>query len=441
MAGLKPRVHWVSPLPPAQTDIAHYTRRILPDLANSCDLVLWTDALDWDRSLETYCEIRHLNPDRVQPRDFVAAGSGQGPDTVFVQIGNSWSFHAGFLRLIHRIPSVVVLHDLAIQELCIDAIRHRQFPRELYEMEMERWHGAQGADSAAHVLKGKRSAFDLSRNIPGFEVTLDRTLSVVVHTSAAYDAVTATGAVPTYLLDLPFRPSQTKPSTARASRGPLKFVQFGYIGHNRRLLEVLTALAPLRDELDFRFDIMGKVWDPHVVQTRIRELGLEDRVTIHGFVAEAELDARLAEAHLVFNLRYPTMGEASGSQLRIWNASAAAVVTDLGWYGTLGDDTVFKLPLEEEAEALQTLVRSLNAYRTIGARIGEAGRTRLEAVHAPLRYAKSIAHVAQQATMDAHDALLARQARGVLNLSVAERALQLRRLATRIAPADDKASS
>lgn len=440
MDGPKPRVHWVSPLPPAQTDIAHYTTRILPELANSCDLVLWTDAPDWDRSLETYCEIRHLDPDRVQPRDFAMAGSGQGPDTVFVQIGNSWSFHAGFLRLIHRIPSVVVLHDLAIQELCVDAIRNRQFPRVLYEMEMARWYGPQGADSAAHVLKGKRSAFDLSRDIPGFEVTLDRALSVVVHTSAAYDALAETGAVPTYLLDLPFRPSQIKPSAGRATRGPLKFVQFGYIGHNRRLLEVLRALAPLRDDVDFRFDIMGKVWDPHVVQTHIRELGLENRVTLHGFVAESELDARLAEAHLVFNLRYPTMGEASGSQLRIWNASAAAVVTDLGWYGTLGDTTVFKLPHEEEAEALQTLVRRLNADRTIGARIGKAGRTRLEALHAPLRYAKSIAHVARQATRDAHDALLARQSRDLLNRSVAARTLQRRRLVTRIIPADDQAA-
>ena len=33
----KPKVHWVSPIPNAQTDIAHYTHRILPELAEAPD--------------------------------------------------------------------------------------------------------------------------------------------------------------------------------------------------------------------------------------------------------------------------------------------------------------------------------------------------------------------------------------------------------------------
>ena len=110
---------------------------------------------------------------------------------------------------------------------------------------------------------------------------------------------------------------------------------------------------------------------------RLEETGLECRVEVHGFVPEPELDAKLAEAHLVFNLRYPTMGEASGSQLRIWNAAAAAVVTDLGWYGSLPDDTVFKIPLEGEITALQDLIRRINADRSLGAALGQAGRFRL----------------------------------------------------------------
>ena len=283
---VRPQVHWVSPLPPAQTDIAHYTNRILPELAAACDLVLWTDAPQWDKALELHCEVRHLDPDRVRPRDFANAGQGRGPEAVFVQIGNSWVFHSGLLRLIHRIPSIIVLHDLAIQELCFDAIHNRQFSRERYEAEMARWHGEHGMEQAAQVFAGKRKPFDLSHEIPGFEITLDRAVSVLAHTPAAYDAVSATGAVPTYLLDLPFRPSKTIPSASRATQGPLKFVQFGYIGPNRRLMEVLEALAPLRDEVDFRFDIMGKVWNHGLVRDRIRSLGLEGHVEIHGFVPE-----------------------------------------------------------------------------------------------------------------------------------------------------------
>ena len=113
----KPRVHWVSPLPPAQTDIAHYTWRILPELAEATDLIIWTDAQDWDRALHHIAPVRHLDPDGITPRDFALAGRrgggpGAGPEAVFVNIGNAWPFHAGFLRMIQRIPSIVVLHEV-----------------------------------------------------------------------------------------------------------------------------------------------------------------------------------------------------------------------------------------------------------------------------------------------------------------------------------------
>lgn len=410
----KPRVHWVSPLPAAQTDIAHYTRRILPELAAATELTLWTDATTWDHSLEQYCLVRRLDPDRITPGDFAKAGRGPGPDAIFVHIGNSWVFHSGFLRLVRRIPSIIVLHDIAIQECSFDAIHNGRFDRAVYENEMLRWYGAEGQVAAQRVFDGKLRPGALAHEFPGFEITLDRAASVVAHTGPGFQAVADRAMVPAYQLDLPFRPSAELTSATRSETGPLRFVQFGYIGPNRRLEEVLNALAPLREEVDFRFEIMGDVWDTDHIRRRIRALGLEERVQLNGFVPEAELDAKLAQAHLVFNLRYPTMGEASGSQLRIWNASAAAVVTDLGWYGDLPEDTVFKIPLEEEAEALQTLIRQINDDRGIAQQVGAAGRKRLESHHPPALYAQGIAHVAQQFTTDLPAALRARRARDVL---------------------------
>jgi len=424
----KPRVHWVSPIPDAQTDIAHYTRRILPELAAATNLVLWTDAESWDSSLDRICPVRHLDPDRVTPDDFAQAGQGEGPDAIFVHIGNSWVFHSGLLRLVRRIPSVIVLHDLAVQELCFDAMHNQRFDQSIYEAEMARWHGADGLAKVQKVFDGKMTPIELSRDIPGFELTLDRAVAVLAHTPAAFDATVATGMVPAYQLDLPFRPSETPVSSRRSTEGLLNFVQFGYIGPNRRLEQVLDALAPLRDEINFRFDIMGNVWDPEYLNDRIDKLGLKGRVEIHGFVAEAELDAKLAQAHLVFNLRYPTMGEASGSQLRIWNASAASVVTDLGWYGSLPDETVFKIPLQEEAAALQALVRRMATDRNLGVQMGAAGRTRLEERHTPALYAKGISEVASRFASDGAAALLARSARNALQRSPDPTALLKARL-------------
>lgn len=432
-SSIRPRVHWVSPLPPAETDIAHYTARIVPELAERCDLVLWTDAPDWDRRLEDWCEVRRFDPDTVTPRDFARAGRvSDAPDAVFVHLGNSWIFHSGLLRLVRRIPSIVVLHDLAVQELVIEAVARCLFPAETYLADMRRWYGERGRAAAAEMLLDSKRAAPLSQEMPGFEIALDRASAVLTHVPSSFEAVTNRHGVSTYLLDLPFRPSWSAPTARRDAGGPLKFVQFGYIAPNRRLAEVLEALAPLKDQIPFRFDIMGSVWDPAAIRRRVQELGLEDRVTIHGFVPEETLDATLREAHLVFNLRHPTMGEASGSQLRIWNAAAASVVTDLGWYHTLPDETVFKIPLEGEREALQGLVRNIAADRDLGVRIGAAGRARLEARHTPARYADAIVDVARRVSTDAGAALKARVLRRVLaetpatsDAAIAERLIEI----------------
>ena len=423
-AASKPTAHWVSPLPPAETDIAHYTARILPELADRCDLTLWTDAASWSRDLEAYCEVRRLDPDHIRPSEFARAGRTlDGPDAVFIHIGNSRVFHSGLIRLARRIPSIIVLHDLAIQEMLFESIINNQLSKEVYVSEMARWYGPRGQLLATGVLNGEIRPSELAEEMPGFEIALDRAAAVMVHTPAAYDAVAKKGGLPVYLLDLPFRPSLVAPPAQRALDGPLRLMQFGYIGANRRLMQVLEALAPLRDEIPFKFDIMGNVWDPPLLMRRIAELGLTERVKIHGFVAEEKLDAQLAAAHLVFNLRHPTMGEASGSQLRIWNASAAAVVTDSGWYGSLPDEAVFKVPLDREEFALQDLMRRIAADRNLCARIGSAGRARFEARHSPERYADGVAWVASRTAPDAAAAMKARIARGVLGRSRAARDL------------------
>jgi glycosyltransferase involved in cell wall biosynthesis len=411
---MKPRVHWVSPLPDAQTDIAHFTRRILPELAQACDLTIWTDAPRWDRTLYDFAPVRRLDPDRVTPRNFAMAGRadgrpGQTPEAVFVNIGNAWPFHAGFLRMLQRIPSIVVLHDMAIQEMCFDAMERELFPRDVYEASMLRWHGATGLAAAQDVFEGRRDRADLSHEFPGFELALPHAVSVLTHTPVARDAVTEMTPLPVYLRDLPFAPSAKAPELMRSDVGPLRLVQFGYTGPNRRLNKMFEALAPLRGEIDFRLDIFGNVWDPRYLRRHAEELGLTHHVHLHGFVEEAELDDCLATAHLVFNLRYPTMGEASGSQLRIWNAAAPSVVTDLGWYADLPDGTVFKIDQDDEIPALQALIRHLAADPSIGRAVGAKGRAQLEACHTPTLYAQSVADIAQRFAGDAAATLKTRR--------------------------------
>lgn len=420
------RIHWVSPLPPQQTDIAHYTKRVLPAFAQRAEIVLWTDTPGWDRELEDFATVRLFDPEAALPMDMRGFGA-EATDVVFHHIGNSWVFHAGILKLAHRVPGIVVLHDLAIQEFLRDLIHNGLLDPELYHQAMTRHHGEAGTGAAHSILEHGPMPEQLDR-MPMFQFTLSNASSALCHTPAGFEQVAATGLLPIYHADLPFAPGEIA-DAARDPDGPLRLVQFGHIGPNRRLEPILEALAQVRGTVDFHFDIFGKVWDEAYIGERAASLGIADRVHFRGFAPEAELDEAIRAAHLVFNLRFPTMGEASGSQLRIWNAAAAAVVTDLGWYAAMPDDTVLKIPLEREIPALKETLRRLNDDRSIGTSIGESGRKRLLSHHTPERYADAILQIARGSEVDARQHLLLRSATAALGgTSPESRALYAERL-------------
>ncbi|MEM5544862.1 glycosyltransferase family 1 protein [Sulfitobacter sp. AS92] len=397
----RPTIHWISPLPPAETDIAHYTARILPALSAKAEVVLWTDAQEWDLSLERYCVVKKFDPDTVLPRDFAAASCGTGPEILFLHIGNSWVFHAGFLRLAQRIPTFVVLHDLAIQELMIEAVGQYEWDAPSYLAGLEKWYGAEGWRKGQACLQREEKGAVISAQLPGFELVLDKALGVLTHTQFASNAVQERlPHLPCQVLPLPFKIGPP-PSQRRASSGPVRLLQFGWIGPNRRLEQVLDVLAQMPEDFDYRLDVMGKVWNPDIIHDKLTQLNLARRVHLHGFVPEPVLDDALRQAHLVLNLRHPSMGEASGSQLRIWNAGAPSVVTREGWYAGLPEDVVYFVDVDDEAAQLHALFLRLAADRRAGDEIGAAGRAYFEAHHAPASYAQGIVSLAKETSLNA----------------------------------------
>jgi hypothetical protein len=167
-------------------------------------------------------------------------------------------------------------------------------------------------------------------------------------------------------------------------------VLFGYIGRNRRLDQILQALAEFPDRDAFHLDIFGQLENPESVRTRLKGSRLTDIVTVHGFVSEEKLNAALDAAHLAVNLRFPSMGEASASQLRIWDHALPSLVTPTGWYALLPEDTVAFVRPDHEVEDLQAHWRGFLADPDRFTRMGERGRLLLEEQHAPEIYVQTL---------------------------------------------------
>src|SRR6185312_8477034 len=241
-----------------------------------------------------------------------------------------------------------------------------------------------------------RNIDHMAANYPLTQLAVEHQLGIVVHTPEALDVLSRDQNCPIVLAPLPFS-AQPGHQPVEKSGPPFRLIIFGYIGRSRRLNSVLRALAEMPEKDDFQLDIYGDILDEEdQLRAQIRELDLKQQVHLHGFASEAKLDEALAHSHLAINLRYPTMGEASGSQLRIWAHALPSLVSRIGWYETLPSDSVaFVRTDENERSDIQNHLRSLAKDQKSFAEMGARGHKVLVEEHSPSRYAQTMIEMAR----------------------------------------------
>jgi glycosyltransferase involved in cell wall biosynthesis len=388
------KLNWFSPLPPQRSGIADYTALLLPPLAGLADIRLWTDEPGWSPSVERYAEVRQYRADDMPWREVNAA------DASIYHLGNDAGFHSSIWQISRRCSGLVVLHDLSFQHF-FGGVYRQAGDRDGYVGLMEAHYGAAGAEEARAGWDGWLSTEHLAMRYPLTRPAAEGALAVLVHNGASVEALARQLPCPVSYAPLPYAAPGTPPDgwATSASPGgpPFRLVVFGHLSRNRRLHSLIDALAAFDGRASFRLDVYGKIAGADELARYVEARGLERSVCLHGFVPDAELDAALASSHLGVNLRHPTMGEASFSQLRLWSHALPTLVSRTGWYATLPSDAVSFVRPEAEVPDIQGHLRDFLAdpgrFRAMGAR----ARRRLETHHAPDACAAALVAVAGDA--------------------------------------------
>jgi len=121
-----------------------------------------------------------------------------------------------------------------------------------------------------------------------------------------------------------------------------------------------------------------------------------DHIRLRGYVSDTQLDEALHSADFAINLRWPTMGEASASQLRYWSAALPTLVSDVGWYSELPDEAVCKISVENEIPDLLAVLQDALASPAKYREIGERGRQQLREAHSHSAYASELVALAER---------------------------------------------
>jgi glycosyltransferase involved in cell wall biosynthesis len=395
------KVAYYSPLPPSRSGIADYSTLLLPALRERIEIV-------------------------------VAEQGKRAPsaDVALYHLGNDPDAHGWILDALNERPGVVVLHEYVLHHLIAGTTIGRGNGRAYLEA-MERELGVAGRLLGLGVLDNLLPLLweTQPERFPLSGVVLDKAAGLIVHSNYVAERAREAGyGGSLWRIPHPAWPMHAVERAADVSGDPL-IGCFGYLNMNKRIPELLEAFASFRrDRPGARLLLVGAAGERFDVQRRLERLGLTDGVERLDYVQEERMWSLMAACDVLVNLRYPTMGETSGSVIRALSLGKPLVVSDVGWFSELPDDTVLKVPVDEVEVAVLEAAFAVAAEH--GRALGAAARAHVEREHALPKVADAyVAALESAAGGDAvDDAILYRVAEAAAEVGITDPSLLAARL-------------
>ena len=395
------KVAYYSPLPPSRSGIADYSTLLLPALRERVDVVV---AQEGKRA--------------------------PGADVALYHVGNDPDAHGWIVDALMKRPGVVVLHEYVLHHLIAGSTIGRGNGR-AYLDAMERELGVAGRLLGLGVLDNLLPLLweTQPERFPLCGTVLDQARGLIVHSRYVGDRARSAGYEGRlWRIPHPVWPPVQAVAATDVSGAPL-IGCFGYLNMNKRIPQLLEAFASLRRRLPgARLLLVGAAGERFDVERRLERLGLTDGVHRLDYVPEQRMWSLMAACDVLVNLRYPTMGETSGSVIRALSLGKPLLVSDVGWFSELPDDVVLKVPVDEfEVVTLEAALELAAEHREV---LGAAARAYVEREHAlPMVADAYVAALEVAAGGDAvDDAVLWRIAEAAAEAGVTDMSLLAQRL-------------
>jgi glycosyltransferase involved in cell wall biosynthesis len=369
------RIAYASPLNPAASGISDYSEELLPYLARYAQVTPYVaDGLrPSNADLLRHMDVRPLSRlDRDHRR--------QPYDAILYHMGNSVENHAAIWDALRRVPGVVVMHEYMLHHFMLGYAAVIRRDVELYRAEATQRYGSKGAQVAELMLRGRmtEAAFDL----PFCESVLDAAEGVIAHSRYVLDRVAAlrpnlpAGLAPMGVPLPPAIPREQARARLGLPVGALILASFGHINPYKRVEAVLRAVKALRaSRPDVRYLLVGSVSPNYDLRAAIARAGLEQSVTVTGYVDRAAFEDYVAAADICLNLRHPTAGETSASLLRLLGAGKPTLVSASGSFAELPPGVAAQVDLDiSEGDLILAYCGLLAARPELAAAMGAQAR-------------------------------------------------------------------
>ncbi|ADH91039.1 glycosyl transferase group 1 [Ancylobacter novellus DSM 506] len=380
----KPRLAFISPLPPERSGIADYSADLLPALAEhyEIEVVVSQDDVS-DPWIVENLPVRNVGWFRRNAGRF---------DRILYHFGNS-PFHEHMFELLETIPGVLVLHDFFLSGIQMYRGMNNWMQSVLHS------HGVEGLAALARPDSEEHGVW----TFPGNLSVLQNAAGIIVHSEWSkrlaeqwYGADAARDWAVVPLLRRSADGDDAARLEARRQLGladdQLVICSFGDVTPNKLTVELVEAFASAVAKLGPRAKLVlvgraGEAYS-HRVEQLSRTFGLKNQVEVTGWVDADTYHRYQQAADIAVQLRTMSRGETSAAALDCMRHGLPLIANANGAMAELDADAVWLIPDQFEIPDLAKALVRLAEAPDLRQRLGAAARALIADRHAPPRAAR-----------------------------------------------------
>lgn len=333
----KQKMLYISPFWPQKSGISEYSETLIWGLEKLFDITILVDGY----SLENKQIRKHFYiEDEIEKIDY------EKYDILLYNFGNNPYFHEYMYEMLLEHPGYIILHDVSLYYLTVEFYKKKNLLfSKIYELEEIK--GIIDIKESFKINKS-RDLLDhknLSSEIPMNKEVFERALGILVHSDYAREIVLKkTSNVSIYKIHF----VECNANSMKKKRGYLRkrfsieedayiFVSAGYIAPSKQNDLCCKAIK------QYNSINKKKIYYVMVGEGKYADEYLDEYIYKTDFITTEDFFNAIYDSDAVLNLRYPYNGESSATLIQSMAMGKICVVSDIGWFSELPDQSVKKV--------------------------------------------------------------------------------------------------
>lgn len=350
----KQKLLYTSPLWPMKSGISEYSEILIMGLEQYYDITLLIDKYTLQNSTlkRRFPVIYYQKGKKYEEYDYILYNLGNNPD-----------FHSYMIDMIDQNPGYVILHDYSLYYLAVDYYQAKGcFFQKLYE-----FHGTEGVILVKDCLKTSNEKDllqhkELASILPLNKGFLKSAKGVFVHSLFTKKLLQQECNIMN-VKEISF----AQPILQLAEPTDKLFFRekFKNICNEDYVIGSVGFIAPSKQNSlicqmirEYNSAHNEKIHYVMIGEGNFVDDFIDDYIHKTGFLENDTFFKAIEECNLIFNLRYPYGGETSATLLQCMSMGLPCVVTDIGWFSELPDDSVIKVHYSVKLQELVSILEN-----------------------------------------------------------------------------------